>query len=140
MVNERFSSYNKCIPLFFGNDMLVFMKHKQQKSKKKISDQHFVIFPSVFSLTQYHNTHQVNNLVILTGQSTTVQRSKAYRSLHNNESQTLYATHSQIFQDRQHLKSITIIDELSPLYQTYQEPRYTINKIIEKMKEIYSIT
>lgn len=139
MVNERFSSYNKCIPLFFGNDMLVFMKHKQQKSKKKISDQHLVIFPSVFSLTQYHNTHQDSNIVILTGQSTTAQRSKAYRSLHNNESQILYATHSQIFQDRQNLQSITTIDELSPLYQTHQEPRYNLWIVLQKLKEIYDI-
>lgn len=143
MVNERFSSYNKCIPLFFGNDILVFIKHKKQiqSSKKLAIWQHLIVFSSVFSLTQYHSSHTTEeNPLILTWQSTTAQRAKAYRSLHNNESQILYSTHSQIFQDRQYLKSITIVDELSPLYQTYQEPRYNINKIIEKMKEIYNIT
>lgn len=93
----------------------------------------------MLSITQYNKNNENSSPLILTGQSSDVQQAKAYRSLHNNESQLLYATHSQIFQDRNNLKSITIIDEYSPLYQTYQDPRYNIIAIVEKMKEIYKI-
>lgn len=93
----------------------------------------------MLSITQYNKNNENSSPLILTGQSSDVQQAKAYRSLHNNESQLLYATHSQIFQDRNNLKSITIIDEYSPLYQTYQNPRYNIIAIVEKMKEIYKI-
>lgn len=141
MTNERFSSYNKCIPLFFGNDISVFIKHKKQiqKWKKSSSWQHLIVFPSVFSLSQYHSNHIQDNPLILTGQSTIVQRTKAYWSIHNNESSIIYTTQSQIFQDRQNLNSISIIDELSPLYQIYQEPRYNIWIVLQKLKEIYNI-
>jgi hypothetical protein len=55
------------------------------------------------------------------------------------ETQTLLATHSHIFQDRHHLTDITIMDEYSPQYQTYQDPRYNLSAVVEKMKEIYDI-
>jgi primosomal protein N' len=141
MVNEWFSSYNKCIPLFFWNDINLLLRHKKTTTSNKRSEepQSLIIFPSFFSLIQYHNHHDDEQIITLTGQSTDIARSKAYRSLHNNESKILYATHSQIFQDRYNLTSITVIDEYSPQYQTYQEPRYNINAVIEKIKEIYSI-
>ena len=93
----------------------------------------------MFSLTQYRNSHDEESITILNGQSTDIARAKSYRSIHNNETQTLYATHSQIFQDRHHLTTITTIDEYSPQYQTYQDPRYNLSAVIEKMKEIYNI-
>lgn len=89
---------------------------------------------------QYNHNHNKEEIIILSGQSTNISRAKAYRSMHNNEIQILYATHSQIFQDRYDLKSITIIDEYSPQYQTYQDPRYNINTVIKKMKDIYMIS
>ena len=97
------------------------------------------LFPSVLSISQYNKDHENSAPLILTGQSSDVQQAKAYRSLHNNESQLLYATHSQIFKDRNNLKSISIIDEYSPLYQTYQDPRYNIIAVLQKMREIYNI-
>jgi len=93
----------------------------------------------VLSISQYNQSHDEYSPLILTGQSSDVQQAKAYRSLRNNESQFLYATHSKVFQDRNNLKSINIIDEYSPLYQTYQDPRYNIIAVVEKMKEIYKI-
>jgi primosomal protein N' len=97
------------------------------------------LFPSVLSISQYNQNHDEYSPLILTGQSSDVQQAKAYRSLHNNESQLVYATHSKIFQDRNNLKSINIIDEYSPLYQTYQDPRYNIIAVLQKMREIYNI-
>ena len=142
MVDERFSSYNKCIPLFFWDDINLLLKHKKTASltKKNKEPQSLIIFPSVFSLMQYNHNHNKEEIIILSGQSTNISRAKAYRSMHNNEIQILYATHSQIFQDRYDLKSITIIDEYSPQYQTYQDPRYNINTVIKKMKDIYMIS
>jgi primosomal protein N' len=141
MVNERFSSYNKCIPLFFWSNIATVLKHKKilPDSKKNKSEQHLFLFPSVLSISQYNQNHDEYSPLILTGQSSDVQQAKAYRSLHNNESQLVYATHSKIFQDRNNLKSINIIDEYSPLYQTYQDPRYNIIAVLQKMREIYNI-
>ena len=141
MVNEWFSSYNKCIPLFFWSNITTILKHKKiiPDSKKGQSGQNLFLFPSVLSISQYNKDHENSAPLILTGQSSDVQQAKAYRSVHNNESLLLYTTHSQIFQDRNNLKSITIIDEYSPLYQTYQDPRYNIIAVVEKMKEIYKI-
>lgn len=141
MVNEWFSSYNKCIPLFFWSNIATVLKHKKiiPDSKRSKNEQQLFLFPSVLSISQYNQNHNEDSPLMLTGQSSDVQQAKAYRSVHNNESLLLYTTHSQIFQDRNNLKSITIIDEYSPLYQTYQDPRYNIIAVVEKMKEIYKI-
>lgn len=141
MVNERFSSYNKCIPLFFWDDINLLLKYKKTISltKKPKEPQSLIIFPSVFSLIQYNHNHNKEEIIILSGQSTNIARAKAYRSIRNNEIQILYSTHSQIFQDRYDLKSITIIDEYSSQYQTYQDPRYNLLNIIAKLKTIHNI-
>ena len=37
MVNERFSSYNKVIPLFLGNDLPILLKYRPKTFKKQLS-------------------------------------------------------------------------------------------------------
>ncbi len=143
MVNEWFSSYNKCIPLFFGIDIITTIKHKKQiiPSKNSKRPQKLYIFPSIFSLTGYYNQLEERDKeksLIIYGQSTQVQRAKAYRAIQNNEILTIFATHSQIFRDRSNLKEMAVMDEYSPFYQTYQEPRYTLSLVTEKMRELYS--
>lgn len=141
MVNERFSSYNKCIPLFFWNDITLLIKHKKSivANKKSEDPQSLLIFPSIFSLTQYRTTHTENNTIILNGQSTDIAKAKAYRSISNGETTTILSTHSQLFQNRNNLTTITVIDPYSPQYQTYHDPRYNVSTIIEKMKDILEI-
>ena len=142
MVNERFSSYNKCIHLFFWNNIATLLKHKKiiSDSKKNKQTQHLVVFPSVFSLTQYTSSILNSEFLILNGQSSDVAKAKAYRMISNNEKHILYTTHSQIFQNWTNLQSITIVDEYSPLYQTYQEPRYNLWTVVIKMREIYNLS
>ena len=144
MVNERFSSYNKVIPLFFWSDITLLLKHKKHPLsvrrgvRGEVSQQLF-LFPSILSIQQYLNNHpEINSSLVLSWSSTTVQKAKAYRSLSNNTEQTLLCTHSQIFQNRHNLTHIHVMDPYSPYYHTFQEPRYTITTVIEKMKEIYT--
>lgn len=158
MVNEWFSSYNKCIPLFLWNDINLLLKHKKAPSKKQKASQSdnwslsleawsqkLYIFPSVFSLTQFSTTivsplYHDSIPIALTGSSTSLARAKAYRSLTHNTDQILLATHSQIFQNRYNLTDIIVIDEYSPLYQTYHDPRYNLDTVVQKMREIYDIS
>lgn len=150
MVNERFSSYNKCIPLFFWNNIQVLLKYKiinrtlqsidNWNSSFKNKSQSLFVLPSVLSITQYLRTRKQELWIsVLTGQSTTIARAKTYRAISNNTTQIFIATHSQIFQNRHNLKHITIVDPYSPLYQTYHDPRYNIYTIIQKLSEIYKI-
>jgi primosomal protein N' len=144
MTNEWFSSYNKCIPLFFGVDILITIKHKKQiaSSKRTQIMQKLYIFPSIFSLSGYYKqlSEEIRERsLIIYGQSTQVQRAKAYWAIQNNETLTIFTTHSQIFRDRSNLQEIIVIDKDSSFYQTYQEPRYNLSLVIEKMKEIYGI-
>lgn len=78
MVNEWFSSYNKVIPLFLGNDLRLLLKYKPKTLRKQsISDQKLIIFPSILSMQHYRNAHpEFEENIILTGSSTTVQKAK----------------------------------------------------------------
>ncbi len=89
--------------------------------------------------SQWHQWTNTNSL-ILTGSSTSVQKAKAYRAISTGQEQTIITTHSQIFQNRHNLTGITIMDPHSPYYHTFQEPRYTISTVIEKMRELYHIS
>lgn len=143
MVNERFSSYNKVIPLFFGSDINILLKYKKVQPKNKEREtkkQSLFLFPSILSIQHYLNQHpEREDSILLSGSSTTVQKAKAYRTLSTNTQQTLLCTHSQIFQNRNHLTEIHVMDPHSPYYHTFQEPRYTISTVIEKMRKLYTI-
>lgn len=144
MVNERFSSYNKVIPLFFWSDITVLLKHKKatishKKTKREVKQELF-LFPSILSIQQYLNNHpDRETCLILSWSSTIVQKAKAYRSISHNIQHTVLCTHSQIFQNRNNLTQITVMDQHSPYYHTFQDPRYTIDTVIEKMRAIYTI-
>lgn len=142
MVNERFSNYNKVIPLFLWNDITLLLKHKKPYNKKDQAtpNQQLLLFPSILSIQQYLNHHpEMMNSLILSGSSTVVQKAKAYQSLSNNTEQVLLCTHSQIFQNRNNLTEIHVMDPHSPYYHTLQEPRYTITTVTEKMRQIHNI-
>jgi len=148
MVNERFSSYNKVLPLFVGSDITILLKHKLSPTKNPgtknqepgTKQQILLLFPSIISIQQYLNDHNdQEQSLILSGSSTLVQKAKGFRALSNGKETSLLATHSQIFQNRNNLTQIKVMDEHSPYYHTFQEPRYTIPLVIEKMRSIYQI-
>ena len=98
-----------------------------------------MIFPSLFSLAQYAqqlDQETLSKIIILSGQSTSVERAKTYRSIHSGQKKTIFATHSQIFWDRCNLRSIQIFDASSSIYETQQEPRYGIQKVVSKMENM----
>ena len=140
MVNERFSSYNKVLPLWFWSDITLLLKHKKSSNKKDqaLHHQKLLLFPSILSIQQYLNHHpEMTNPLILSGSSTLVQKAKAYRSISHNSEHLLLCTHSQIFQNRNNLTDLQVMDQHSPYYHTFQDPRYSIATVIEKMREIY---
>lgn len=142
LVNEYYSSYTAAIPLRLGSDISQIIDKKKKIWHKKNDISHWQklsLFPSFrTATTAYAQIH--DDTIILSGQSTTVQRAKAYRWIKTGSITHVIATHSQIFRDRQHLTQIDFYDPLSSAYETYADPRYRISDIVSKLGEIYQIT
>lgn len=97
-----------------------------------------MVFPSILSIQYYLQDHpDLDQTLTLSGSSTAVQKIKAYRTIRSGATSTLLATHSQIFHNRNNLTRITLMDEHSPYYRTFQDPRYNIALCIQKLKELY---
>lgn len=141
MVYERYTGYRDVIPLFFGSDIDLLLKHRPHTSLKHKKWQTLTIFPTLLATMQHQSEaiRDEDTTVVLSGDATSVQRAKAYRAIQSGKVHTLWVTHSQIFWDRGQLTSIEVIDEHSPFYQVYQEPRYNILACVQKMREIYEI-
>lgn len=147
LVNEYYASYTTAIPLRLGNDITQIVAKKKTawpKHSKALpvkwgfAPQRLSIFPSLRAAeTTYPQLS--DDMIILSGQSTTVQRAKAYRGIKNGTITHVIATHSQIFRDRQHLTAIDIYDPLSWAYETYADPRYRVSDVLTHMASIYSI-
>ncbi len=139
MVSERYTSYNKVMPLFFWSDINLTL-HYKTTSKVQKSPQQLLLFPSMFGLQHYLSTQsEYPKSLILSWSSTSLQKAKAYRSISNNSSTTLLCTHSQVFQNRNNLTNIYIFDPHSSYYHTFQDPRYRVDTVIEHMREVYKI-
>lgn len=96
------------------------------------------IFPSLFALTQFTHSlvHQLTNSLMLSWQTTVVQRAKYYRAIQSGQAQHIFATHSQIFRDWNNLQDIVLHDEYSSFYAVHAEPRYSVPKVVQYMKNI----
>lgn len=141
MVYNRYSSYHHVVPLFLWRDIEALLRYKPKKNIKAKWDQTLYLFPSVLSIQDYINTHQeLDNYTALSGWSTQVQKAKAYRWISTWAIQTVLATHSQIFQNRNKLTSIHVMDPHSSYYRSYQDPRYRVDKVVNKLKELYTAT
>ncbi len=162
MVYEWFSSYKDVIPLFFWSDIQLLLKHRlakqwiseaarQQDSKSIVTTnsptrqlanspirQILHIFPSLFALTQFNHsqTHQPTNSLMLSWQTTVVQRAKHYRAIQSGQVQHIFATHSQIFRDWKNLQEVILHDEYSPFYAVHAEPRYSVPRVVQYMKPL----
>lgn len=138
MVYEWFSNYKDVIPLFFWSDIQLLLKHKPiEKKKNNTSWQILHIFPSLFALTQFVGLSEPKeNALILSWQTTPVQRAKHYRAIQSGQIQDIFATHSQIFWDWNNLQEINFHDKYSPFYAVHAEPRYTVPLVVEKMREM----
>lgn len=147
LVNEYYASYTTAIPLRLGNDITQIVAKKDHPdpniAKPSLSSEglpHNASRSSHLSEQQRQTYPQLSDdMIILSGQSTTVQRAKAYRGIKNGTITHVIATHSQIFRDRQHLTAIDIYDPLSWAYETYADPRYRVSDVLTHMASIYSI-
>lgn len=141
MVYEWFSSYKDVIPLFFWSDIDVLLRHRPKTLLSKTHDwtrmsspQRLFIFPSLLALVQYRQWQDVwDNSLILSGQSTPVQRAKAYRAVQSGQVDTLFVTHSQMFWDWNSSVDIHLFDPYSPLYEVHQEPRYAVSAVVDSL-------
>lgn len=138
MVYEWFSSYKDVTPLFFWSDIELLLKHKPIEQKKNTTSWQILhIFPSLFALTQFVGfSEPKDKALILSWQTTPVQRAKHYRAIQSGQIQHIFATHSQIFWDWYNLQEINFHDEYSPFYAVHAEPRYTVPMVVKKMKEM----
>lgn len=135
MVNERFTSYHKIIPLFLGNEPELLIKY-YKAVKPTQQSQTLLLFPSLLSIYDYINHHpEYADDPILTGYSTPIQQAKAYRQIATNKAQYLLCTHSQIFQNRNNLTEVIIMDPESSYYHTFQDPRYNVMHVIAYLQE-----
>jgi hypothetical protein len=139
MVYERFSSYKDVIPLFFWSDIELLLKHKPTNNKSGAKSWQILhIFPSLFALTQFTHSqaHQPTNSLMLSWQTTVVQRAKHYRAIQSGQVQYIFATHSQIFRDWNNLQEVILHDEYSPFYFVHAEPRYSVPRVVQYMKPL----
>lgn len=50
------------------------------------------------------------------------------------------ATYSQIFQNRNNLTQVYVMDPYSPYYRTFQDPRYGVHATIAYLKNLWNIS
>lgn len=164
-VNHRYTSYRKVLPMRLGDiDQLV--KYKKSSRKKRWGEwsiisrskswtflqrleysldtkvwwQTLIIFPTVWSL-YYHLKDswrmELNGSVVLHGKLHTSARAKAFRTIKSWAVHTVYATYSQIFWDWNTLQKIILIDQHAWWYKNYQEPRYFLPTVAQKLQSVY---
>ena len=138
MVYQRYSSYNNIIPLYLGRDLEKLLSYKRSTVRSP-QGQTLRLFPSIFALELYRQEHSDlgEHTEVLIGSSTIVQKSKAFRNLSTGASHTLLCTHSQMFQNRNNLTHIELMDQHSPYYRSFKDPRYRVKDVVSKLQAIY---
>jgi primosomal protein N' len=162
MVYRRYSTYKSVmryfIPLEIDN-ILNTWKPKNKKTKIKnteyylqeckikdssnqIIGQQLIIFPDIRSLFNILDEKILSGKwnIILSSNDTQNQKNKKRRMIKNGEVKNVFCTHSEIFQDRNNLKKIILIDPYKRYYENQQDPRYSVPKVVKKMQEIYEAT
>ena len=101
--------------------------------------QQLIVFPDVWSLTQSvsDQLQERNNVCVLHGKSTKKQKTQAFWWIKTWKITLLLCTYSQIFQDRHDLKHITLVDAHLWYYKHYQDPRYAVASVLERMAQEY---
>lgn len=108
-------------------------------AENKLDWQQLVIFPDLWTL---FNTIDESVLsakwnVFLKSNDTQNQKDKKWRMIKNWEISNVFCTHSEIFQDRNNLRRIILIDPYKRYYENQQDPRYSVVAVVKQMWEIY---
>lgn len=131
-----YTSYNNIIPLFIDNDITRILL--AQVSTKKNVEQSLIVFPDLWSISNYNlDSFELDWYTLLHWQSTEKQKITAFWWIKSWKIKNLICTYSQIFQDWVNLKKIIIIDTHKWYYKNQQDPRYSVVSVVEKMAEIY---
>lgn len=148
MVEYRFTTYKNVLPLRIGDidDLIKYKPSREsapQKRKKKSAEQQLIIFPDLRTMHAYIAEHK-NDLpeVFLTlhSQTSAKQKAQAFRSLKFWKATTVLCTYSQLFQDRAHLTSITLIDQHKWYYKSQQDPRYYVPTVAQQLAKTSGAT
>lgn len=101
--------------------------------------QTLIVFPTVWSMFMHlkdTGLMELNGSVVLHGQLHASARSKAFRAIKSWSVHTVYSTYSQVFRDWNNLQKVILIDQHAWWYKNFQEPRYFLPTIVQKMKSI----
>ncbi len=134
MVKQYFTTYKNVIKLFLPElNIEKLLKYKITKSEK--SSQSLIIFPDL--RTAYNNIDNNIKNNIFYSWKTTISKLKLFWWIKKWKIKELYCTHSQIFQDRNNLKNITIYYPHRWYYKNQKDPRYNTKEIVKKLAEIH---
>lgn len=136
--NHWFCSYKKAVPLWIWDPEDLIKRMVKKKWKKKGSAQELIVYPNLRSLSNDTSLDlDQTQAVMLHSQSTKKQKSDVFWSLKHGNAQQLVCTYSQMFQDRENLEKITLIDQHIWYYKSQKDPRYQAWKVIDQMWEVY---
>jgi primosomal protein N' len=159
MVYQWYSNYKSVLKYFVSFDIDGLLKRWKIERKKtrinnrevlidnwniymsddKIDGQQLIIFPDLWTLfnTVDEAILWVKWNIFLNSNDTQNQKDKKWRMIKNWEINNIFCTHSEIFQDRNNLKKIILIDPYKRYYENQQDPRYSVNDVVKTMVKIY---
>lgn len=121
------------------NSEIIFQDWKFEISENKIEWQQLVIFPDLWTIFNTLDEEILSKKwnVLLSSNDTQNQKDKKWWAVKSWDIKNVFCTHSEIFQDRNNLKKIILIDPYKRYYENQQDPRYSVNEVVKKMIEIY---
>jgi len=139
MVLERFSDYKSVIKYFIPLEIEDLLKREPSNETIKKTEQNLYVFPDNRTRFNFLATHYKDDQTHLQLFSTDTdnKKNKHRRMIRYGLAKHIFVTQSEIFQPYQNLKKIYFIDSYKRYYHNQQDPRYSIETVIEKLKEIY---
>lgn len=140
MVYERYCPYYNVMKYFLPQEIDKLVERKVAKKKDNTSQwQTLIIFPDLWTLInltddEFRKKPWVDTLLSTNTQN---QKDKSRWNIKMWNTKIIYATHSEIFQNYNDLKKITIYYPHKRYYANQQDPRYKTLSVVQKMSEIY---
>ncbi len=159
LVKERFTTYKKIIPLFLPKKrskyLILLDNYKNEntfnyefdykkwffyKTTKIKNWQQLFVFPDLRTL---YNSFEKNILedektCIVHSNMTEKQKFTNFLKIKHWQKNLILSTFSNIFQDRKNLQEIHFVDPNQRYYSSFQDPRYKIHDVLNKISEIYN--
>lgn len=153
MVYQNYSLYRSVMRYFISHEWETLLKKevKTWKSKNILPDikfttpthtwQTLIVFPDLWTI---HNMvdekiFEAPWVSFLYSKQTQTQKDKHRRAIKMWNSNLIFASPSEIFQDFKDLKKIVLIDPHKWYYANQQDPRYKVGAVLEEMKSLYNV-